>query len=309
MKRRRHSVEVIVAAVKQHELGMPITKVARNVGVAEATFFREGRSMAVLNRMKSKIGSNSATKAASSSGSWRTQTWIRPCSRTWCKRVVGAPQRRAAVRNPSGHYGISERRACPSVRLNCSVFRYRSRRPGQEPLRRRIRDIALARLPYGCDRVYVLLCRAGLLINQKHINRLDYEKVHNCGPSGPTAREWADAATSVRSITMPKSSLEHGLCDRSDSQRPGLAGANQGRAIHARMPGRRARPEAERDRGRPTRVHCDHESESTRPPIGPMGASDKGHHGVLAAWQAHGQYPRRVLQSQLSGQIPEHPLV
>ena len=40
MKRKRYSVEQIVAAVKQHELGTPVTDICRKLGIAEATFYR-----------------------------------------------------------------------------------------------------------------------------------------------------------------------------------------------------------------------------------------------------------------------------
>ena len=40
MKRKRFSVEQIVAAVKQHELGTPVKEIARQLGIAEQTFYR-----------------------------------------------------------------------------------------------------------------------------------------------------------------------------------------------------------------------------------------------------------------------------
>ena len=40
MKSRRYSVEQVVAALKQHELGTPVADIARKPGVAEQTFDR-----------------------------------------------------------------------------------------------------------------------------------------------------------------------------------------------------------------------------------------------------------------------------
>ena len=40
MKRKRYSVEQIVAAVKQQELGTPVTDIVRKLRVAEQTFYR-----------------------------------------------------------------------------------------------------------------------------------------------------------------------------------------------------------------------------------------------------------------------------
>ena len=40
MKRKRFSVEQIVTALKQAELGMPIADLTRRLGVSEVTFYR-----------------------------------------------------------------------------------------------------------------------------------------------------------------------------------------------------------------------------------------------------------------------------
>jgi len=44
MKRKRYSVEQIVAAVKEHELGTSAAEIARKLGIAEQTFYRCARS-------------------------------------------------------------------------------------------------------------------------------------------------------------------------------------------------------------------------------------------------------------------------
>lgn len=40
MKSKRYSVEQVVAALKQHELGTPVADIARKLGVGEQTFYR-----------------------------------------------------------------------------------------------------------------------------------------------------------------------------------------------------------------------------------------------------------------------------
>jgi hypothetical protein len=40
MKRKRFSVEQIVAVVKQAELGLPVADLIRQVGISEQTFYR-----------------------------------------------------------------------------------------------------------------------------------------------------------------------------------------------------------------------------------------------------------------------------
>ena len=71
-----------------------------------------------------------------------------------------------------GHYPISERRACEIAQIHRSVRRYRSTRPSQEALRRRIREIAATRIRYGYRRIHVLLRREGWQINRKRVHRL-----------------------------------------------------------------------------------------------------------------------------------------
>ena len=48
MKRKRYSVEQIVAAVKQHELGTPVADISRKLGIAEQTFYRWKKQYAGL---------------------------------------------------------------------------------------------------------------------------------------------------------------------------------------------------------------------------------------------------------------------
>lgn len=40
MKKKRYSVEQIVAALKQAELGMPVVDLTRQLGISEQTFYR-----------------------------------------------------------------------------------------------------------------------------------------------------------------------------------------------------------------------------------------------------------------------------
>ena len=48
MKRKRFSVEQIVAVLKQAELGTPVSDLIRHVGIAEQTFYRWKRRYAGL---------------------------------------------------------------------------------------------------------------------------------------------------------------------------------------------------------------------------------------------------------------------
>ena len=57
MKRKRFSVEQIVAVLKQAELGMPVADVIRQMGISEQTFYRwkkkfAGLGVAEVRRLK-----------------------------------------------------------------------------------------------------------------------------------------------------------------------------------------------------------------------------------------------------------------
>jgi putative transposase len=69
-------------------------------------------------------------------------------------------------------YGTALTRACRLVQISRSLYAYASRRPGQEPLRVRMRDLAQARPRYGYRRIHVLLRRDGWAVNMKRVRRL-----------------------------------------------------------------------------------------------------------------------------------------
>ena len=70
-------------------------------------------------------------------------------------------------------YGLSERRACRLVGIGRSTLRYRNRpRSEEEPLRRRLRELAAERPRFGYRRLHVLLRREGVIVNHKRIERL-----------------------------------------------------------------------------------------------------------------------------------------
>ena len=86
--------------------------------------------------------------------------------------MVGAPQRRSAVRYLAGRYSVSERRGCEVTGTARSTFQYQSTRPSQDALRQRIRDLARSRIRYGYKRIHVLLKRQGIHVNKKRVYRL-----------------------------------------------------------------------------------------------------------------------------------------
>jgi putative transposase len=76
----------------------------------------------------------------------------------------------------TARFGLSQRRICGLVELDRNTLRYRSRRPDDRLLRKRIREIAEAKRRYGCPRIYVRLRREGWMVNHKKVERLYREE-------------------------------------------------------------------------------------------------------------------------------------
>lgn len=73
-------------------------------------------------------------------------------------------------------FRVSQRRACNITGIARSTVRYCSRRPTQEPLRLRLKELAAVRVSYGYRRLHVLLRREGWEINHKRVYRLYVEE-------------------------------------------------------------------------------------------------------------------------------------
>lgn len=105
MKRKRYSVEQIVAAVKQHELGTSAADIARKLGIAEQTFYRwkkqyGGVEPGQARELKQLREENAKLKQVVANLS-RDKAMLSDIA----KKVVKAPQRRAAVTYLRRHYG------------------------------------------------------------------------------------------------------------------------------------------------------------------------------------------------------------
>ena len=67
---------------------------------------------------------------------------------------------------------VSIRRACRALPVDRSTYQYRSRRPEQAALRKRIQEIAERRVRYRYRRIHLLLRREGWEVNAKRVCRL-----------------------------------------------------------------------------------------------------------------------------------------
>lgn len=84
--------------------------------------------------------------------------------------------RREAVAHLRQAFEMSQRRACRVTGAERSCVRYRSTRPADEPLRARLRELAMDRRRFGYRRLHVFLKAEGLVVNIKKTERLYREE-------------------------------------------------------------------------------------------------------------------------------------
>ena len=90
--------------------------------------------------------------------------------------MVTPSKRRIAVTEAREAAQLSERRACRFTGFSLSTQRYHSRRPSEDDLRQRLRELAEKRPRWGYRRLYVLLKREGCKRNRKLVQRLYREE-------------------------------------------------------------------------------------------------------------------------------------
>lgn len=83
---------------------------------------------------------------------------------------------RELVDDLRGVWQVSIRRACSVLMFGRSTYHYKSRRPSQAGLRKRIREIAETHVRYGYPRIHVFLEREGWQVNRKRTYRLYIEE-------------------------------------------------------------------------------------------------------------------------------------
>jgi putative transposase len=96
---------------------------------------------------------------------------------------------------------VSVRRVCRALPVDRSTYHDRSKRTGQAPLMKRIKEIAETRVRYGYRRIHVLLRREGWRVNAKRVCRLYREmglQLRNKSPKRRvTAKLRADRCTAT----------------------------------------------------------------------------------------------------------------
>ena len=81
-------------------------------------------------------------------------------------------RRRQLVDEVRAVWRVSIRKACRALRIDRSLYTYKSKRGDQAELKQRIKEICETRVRFGYRRVHVLLRREGWPINEKRTRRL-----------------------------------------------------------------------------------------------------------------------------------------
>lgn len=90
--------------------------------------------------------------------------------------MVTPAAKREAVAHLCGTHEVSQRRACSVIEADRTSVRYRARRPDDQSIRDRLREIAAERRRFGYRRLHILLEREGVFLNHKKLRRLYREE-------------------------------------------------------------------------------------------------------------------------------------
>ncbi|WP_425128640.1 IS3 family transposase [Burkholderia gladioli] len=177
MKRKRFSIEQIVAVLKQAELGMPVADLICQVGISEQTFYRWKKQYAGMQsdqvcELKQLQDENARLKKLVAELSLDKAILQDVAS----KKLARPALRRDVVAYVVSHYGLTMRRACRLLKQPRSVQYYRSVKDPRPELRSRMREIAYTRVRYGYRRVHVLLRREGWQLGRNQAYRLYCEE-------------------------------------------------------------------------------------------------------------------------------------
>jgi putative transposase len=173
MKRSRYSDEQIAYALRQAESGTAVADVCRQLRDQRGNVLHLEEEVRELGRHRAAraaaVAREELQAQAPGGGSdlGQTHPWG-DCP----KKSLRPARKRELVEWVRGAYGASLCRACRLVQISRSLHGYRSVRPNQEGLPRRMRDLAQAQPRFGYRRVHVLLRREGWPVNRQRVRPL-----------------------------------------------------------------------------------------------------------------------------------------
>ena len=177
MKRSRFSEEQIIAVLREQEAGVPTADVCRKHGISTATFCAwkakfGGMDVSEAKRLRSLEDENAKLKRLLADAMLDNVALKDLLSKN------GDARRQAGSCRPSHGDLRVERgaRACQVIRADRKRVRYRSCRPADADLRRRLRELAGEQRRFGYRRLHVLLRHEGHGLNRKKTQRLYREE-------------------------------------------------------------------------------------------------------------------------------------
>jgi len=157
MPKKGHSEEQILRALRQAESGTKVSEICREHGISDATFYiwkkkYSGLGLSELRELRQLREENGKLSRA--------------------KKALRPRHRRELGQWTQAVFALSGRRAAGLVKITRKTLVYRSRRPPQDALRSRLRELAASRVRFGYRRLTVILRREGWRVNPKRIYRL-----------------------------------------------------------------------------------------------------------------------------------------
>jgi putative transposase len=173
MKKSKFSDQQIAFALQQTETGTSIADVCRKLGISEAAFYRwkdryGGLMPSEVRKLKHLEEENARLRRLVSDLSLDKEM----LQEVLRKKSLRPAQERELVDHVRTCFRVGTRRACRVLALHRSMYLYRSRRPEQAVLRKRIREIAAIRVRYGYRRIHILLQREGWPVGRTRVYRL-----------------------------------------------------------------------------------------------------------------------------------------
>ncbi|MCE0507339.1 IS3 family transposase [Roseivivax sp. GX 12232] len=177
MKRSKFSEEQIIAILREQEAGVKTADVCRRHGISSATFYSwksryGGMEVSDVKRLKALEDENAKLKRLYADAMLDNTALKDLLGR----KLVTPAAKRLAIACLVECHEMSERRACHLIGADRSMIRYCARRPDDDLLRERMRELAGERRRFGYRRLHVLLRQEGLVENRKKTERIYREE-------------------------------------------------------------------------------------------------------------------------------------
>ncbi|WP_159378320.1 IS3 family transposase [Pantoea dispersa] len=172
--KKRFSDEQIISILREAEAGVSARELCHKHAISDATFYTcrkkyGGMEVPEVKRLKSLEEENARLRKLLAEAMLDREAFQVALGR----KLLTTEQKREAVEFKCDATGLSQRRACRLTGLSLSTCRYEAQRPAADAhLSGRITGLALERRRFGYRRIWQLLRREGLHVNQKRVYRI-----------------------------------------------------------------------------------------------------------------------------------------